>query len=332
MPIFKCKTGEANQIKVLAELLAHNLKNGCFEVSDDGITLRMSDQPRKTLIDLDLQAENFALYKFTKGTDKLGLGLNLNHFYKMLKSIKKKDSLGLFIDEKTPNIVQIKTIPKENTRVTTSSIKIQNIQNIDSDVPMGYGKPVIVPSPDFQKMCKELSSIGSSDIRVEAHRFYIDFLADADDIMTRTVRLGENDVSDAEQEDNVGDEILYTATFATDQFARISKMAGLSNIMQIFPGSDSLPLLFRTSVGSLGKISIYIKSKELIDKEAKQSISDSDDSDTDDEDNEQGSDNSDEESEKEVLIKVPTKSRVVPPPPVPVKAKVVVPVKKVPKK
>ena len=47
--------------------------------------------------------------------------------------------------------------------------------------------------------------------------------------------------------------------------------------MQIFPGSNELPLLFRSSVGSLGKISVYIKSKELLDKEM--GVSDSDNSD-----------------------------------------------------
>jgi hypothetical protein len=34
--------------------------------------------------------------------------------------------------------------------------------------------------------------------------------------------------------------------------------------MQIFPGK---PLLFRSNIGSLGKISIYIKSKEQIESE-----------------------------------------------------------------
>ena len=71
--------------------------------------------------------------------------------------------------------------------------------------------------------------------------------------------------------------INYQATFATDQLSRITKLSGLSNTMQIFPASNNLPLLFRSSIGSLGKISIYIKSKELVDKE--QSCYDSDDSD-----------------------------------------------------
>jgi proliferating cell nuclear antigen PCNA len=278
MPItFKCKTGEAYQIKILAELLTNNLKHGCFDVTDDGITLRMFDQPRRTLVDMCLQAENFSLYKF-KSEEKFCLGLNLNHFHKMLKSIKKKDSLQLFISSDVPNELGIKTIPKENTRVTTSGIKIQNIQNVDADVPLGYGKPVIVPSPDFQKMCKELSSIGSTNIRVKSKGFHIDFIADADGILKRKVRLGESDDSDDEEAGDVNIN-SYDATFTTDQFTRINKIAGLGSTMQIFPGTNELPLLFRSSVGSLGKISVYIKSKELLDKET--NVSDSDNSDDD---------------------------------------------------
>jgi len=278
MPItFKCKTGEAYQIKILAELLTNNLKHGCFDVTDDGISLRMFDQPRRTLVDMCLQAENFSLYKF-KSEEKFCLGLNLNHFHKMLKSIKKKDSLQLFISTDVPNELGIKTIPKENTRVTTSGIKIQNIQNVDADIPLGYGKPVIVPSPDFQKMCKELSSIGSTNIRVKARGFHIDFIADADGILKRKVRLGESDDSDDEEGINIITN-SYDATFTTDQFTRINKIAGLGSTMQIFPGTNELPLLFRSSVGSLGKISVYIKSKELLDKET--GISDSDNTDDD---------------------------------------------------
>lgn len=273
--LFKCKSGEAYQIKVLAELLTNNLKNGCFDINEEGMSLRMFDQPKKTLVDLELQAENFSVYVF-KGEDKMCLGLNLNHFHKMLKSIKKKDSLQLFIDSEHPNELGIKTIPKENTRVTTSGIKIQSIQNLETDVPLGYGKPVVVPSPDFQKMCKELSSIGSTNIRLQASGFHIDFVADADDILKRKVRLGETDDTEDEVESK---DSFYEATFTTDQFTRISKIAGLSNTMQIFTGTNELPLLFRSSVGGLGKISIYIKSKELIEREMDKS--DSDDSDSD---------------------------------------------------
>lgn len=262
---FKCKTGEAYYIKVLAELLTNNLKTGCFEVCNDGIKLRMFDHYRKTLVDLDLLAENFSLYNF-KYNEKFFLGLNLNHFHKMLKSVKKKDSLQLFINTEIPTELGIKTIPRENTRITTSGIKIQTIQNLDIDCPQGYGKPVIVLSAEFQKMCKDLSSIGSANIKVIAKNFHIEFIADADGILKRKVVFGEDENYDGEDSDGE-DSVEYRATFATDQLSRITKLAGLSSTMQIFPATSNLPLLFKSNVGSLGKIAIYIKSKELLDQE-----------------------------------------------------------------
>ena len=278
MPVlFKCKTGEAYYIKVLAELLTNNLKTGCFEVSEKSISLRMFDHHRKTMVDLELLAENFSVYKY-KLENNFCLGLNLNHFHKMLKSIKKKDSLQLFIDSDNTTELGIKTIPKENTRITTSGIKIQTIQNLDIDIPEGYGKPVTVLSSEFQKMCKDLSSIGSTNITVVAKNFHIEFIADADGILKRKVVFGENDDS-SDEDENDDSNPEYTATFATDQLSRITKLAGLSGNMQIFPASGNLPLLFRSNIGSLGKIAIFIKSKELLANEASTFLSDDSDCD-----------------------------------------------------
>jgi proliferating cell nuclear antigen len=232
----------------------------------------MFDHHRKTMVDLELLAENFSVYKY-KLENNFCLGLNLNHFHKMLKSIKKKDSLQLFIDSDNTTELGIKTIPKENTRITTSGIKIQTIQNLDIDIPDGYGKPVIVLSSEFQKMCKDLSSIGSTNITVVAKNFHIEFIADADGILKRKVVFGENDDS-SDEDDNTDSNPEYTATFATDQLSRITKLAGLSGNMQIFPASGNLPLLFRSNIGSLGKIAIFIKSKELLANEASTFLSD----------------------------------------------------------
>lgn len=262
--IFNCKTSEAYHIKVLAELLTNTLKTGCFDVEDEGITLKMMDQSRDTLVDLNLLAENFQTYDF-KSKEKICMGLNMNHFHKMLKSIKKKDSLQLVINEHKPTDLEITTIPKENNRVTTSAIKIQNIQNLDIDMPIGYGRPIIINSQEFSKMCKDLGSIGSVDIKIKATTSQIEFSCDADDILKRKVTFGEIN--------NDNNEFLYNETFLTEHITRITKLAGLSNMIQIFP-SPGLPLLFRTQVGNLGKISIYIKSKELIEKEESSDLSD----------------------------------------------------------
>lgn len=265
--IFKCKSNEAYCIKILAELLSNNIKTGCFVLDDTGIYLRMMDHHRSILIDLSLNANNFQVYKFN--SKKIYLGINLNHFHKMLKSIKKKDSIELFIDENAPNDLGIKVIPKENNRVTTSYIKIQNVQNLDINIPTGYSKPIIVSSSEYQKLVKEMSSIGNT-LKVLSKNYSIEFSCNAGGILKRTVQFGEID------EDEDKDATEYEQEFVTDQLCRITKLSGLSTNMQIFPGK---PLLFTSSVGSLGKISIYIKSKEQIDSESYTNTVDDSDSD-----------------------------------------------------
>jgi len=178
--------------------------------------------------------------------------------------MKKQDSLQLFINDDSPTDLVIKVIPKENNRITTSFVKIQEIQTLDIDIPEGYGKPIIIPSSEYQKMVKDMAHIGSM-INVVARNFHIKFLCNAGGVMKRHVEFGEMGDSDEEEEDEENI-IEYNQDFDTEQLARITKMAGLSTNMKIYP-KEGKPLLFKSDIGSLGKISIYIKSKDLIEKE-----------------------------------------------------------------
>ena len=263
--IFKAKTREGYSLKVLAELLQNNIKNAVFEIDTDGIKLCMMDQNRMVLIDIDLQADNFSVFTF-KGGEKMYIGINLLHFHKMLKPIKKRDSVELFIDNDSDTDLGIKVIPKENNRITTSFIKIQNIQNIQIQLPTGYEKPVIVPSGEFQKMCKGLTHI-SNITHITSKGFLIRFSSDAGGVMKRFTEFGESEESD-EEEKEVADDSEYAEDFDTEQLTKITKIAGLNSTMQIYPRTGN-PLLFRTLVGSLGKISIYLKSKSLQEAESR---------------------------------------------------------------
>jgi len=263
--IFKCKTCEGYSFKILGELLQNNIKTACFDIDETGIRLRMMDNNRIILVDLELDSDKFSVYKY-KLPNKMSIGINLNHFHKMLKSIKKRDSIQLYIDDTSPTDLGIKVIPKENNRITTSFIKIQTIQNLDIDLPEGYGRPVIVPSGEFQKMCKGLTHI-SNITHITSKGFLIRFASDAGGVMKRYTEFGETEDSDADSDDGVGDEPEYNEEFDTEQLTRITKIAGLSNTMQIYPKSDKA-LLIRSDIGNIGRISIYIKSKSLVETES----------------------------------------------------------------
>lgn len=260
--IFKAKTREGYMLKTLAEILQSNIKTACFNITKTDITLRMMDNNRTILLDLQLDSDNFSIYRI-KDDEKLCIGINLTHLHKMLKTVKKRDSVELFIDELYPTDLGIKIIPKENNRVTTSSIKIQNIQNLDIALPEGYDKPIIVPSSEFQKMCKGLTHI-SNVTHITSRDFIIRFSSDAGGVMKRYTEFGEpeSSCSDDDEDEKVQKQNEYEEDFDTEQLTRITKLSGLNANMQIYP-KNGLPLLFRSAIGGLGKISIYLKSKNL---------------------------------------------------------------------
>jgi proliferating cell nuclear antigen len=258
--LFKAKTQEGYIIKILGELLQHIIKTGCFVIDKNGIKLRMMDSHRKKLVDIQLDASKFSIYKFK--SEKKFLGLNLSYFYKMLKSIKKKDSIVLFINDDKEDMLGIKVIPPENNRITISYIKIQSIQNLDIELPTGYNHSIIVQSSEYQKMCKDMANI-STYINIYAKKFHIKFSGNASSIYSRNVMFGEIDDSDSEDEDcKIVSE--FNDDFETAQLSSIIKIAGLNNTMQIFPQTN-LPLLFKTNIGNLGVLQLFLKSKKQID-------------------------------------------------------------------
>ena len=250
--VFYCKTTEGYIIKILAELLQNNIKNGCFIVNQSGIMLRMTDSNRQILIDLNLVGDNFNQYKCKPET--MSIGLNFHHFYKMVKTIKKKDSVALFIEEGKESELGIRVIPKEKSRVTTSFLKIQNLQSLDIELPQGYQTSIIVPSNEYVKMIKDLNNMGGNMISVTSTSGTIRFSCNSNGVYSRDIVFGDDENDN--QVESRGQE------FETEQLLRVTKIAGLNTQIQIYQNSD-LPILFKSNIGSIGKICVYVKDKTL---------------------------------------------------------------------
>ena len=103
--LFLAKTNEAHCIKTMVELLHHVVKIGCFIIKPSSINLRMIDSNKKILIDCSLLGRNFSLFYFDNNieNEQLNCGVNLNHMFKMIRSIKKRDTIELYIRKDSPN-------------------------------------------------------------------------------------------------------------------------------------------------------------------------------------------------------------------------------------
>lgn len=261
--IFRCKTTDAYIFKILIELLHNIIKTACFEITPQKIGLRMMDSNRRTLVDINLKSENFNFYYFSENIEgqSLNIGLNLNHFYKMLKSIKKRDQLVLFIEEDKCADLGIEIIPKDFSRLTISYVKIQNIQNLEIALPERYERSILVMSNEFSKMCKDLFNM-SNTISILAKKYTIEFICNVGSVYSRQVILG--DTESQKFEPSSLDE--FKEDYDTEQLSRVLKISGLYNNINIQCAPD-MPLLLSSKIGILGEILIFLKSKKQLDTE-----------------------------------------------------------------
>jgi hypothetical protein len=259
---FRLKTQEGYVIKVLSELLHNNIKIGCFEISKAGLFFRQTDTHNKICIDIVLHGDNFELFNVNLPSpdSKILVGVNLSHLRKMLRPVKKKETIELIKEHENSTELCIKISPKEmGGEVDINYIKIQEIQILDLDLPAGYEDYVSIPTTRYQKMFKDMETISQS-IHIQASKSMIKFTSDMAGIYSRSIMFGnDND-----------DEITYSQHFESEQLNNLGRISGLgattTSSIQIFT-KQGLPILLRTNIGTLGKIGIYIKSKEQLEQE-----------------------------------------------------------------
>jgi proliferating cell nuclear antigen len=192
------------------------------------------------------------------------MGINVHHVYKMLRSVKKKDSMIMFINESNPSDLGIQIIPKDQTRLTTSFIRIQNIQNLEIEVPTAYDNSVLVSSCEFAKMCKDMLQM-SQTIHIRSTKFNVRFTCNLGSVYSREVMLGETGFMNNNVNIN-NDETLFEEDFDTEQLSRIIKVASLSSSMNIYC-TPEYPMFIHTKIGLIGTISLFLKSKSQIEAE-----------------------------------------------------------------
>jgi hypothetical protein len=250
--IFKATTDEAFVIKIIGELLNNTIRWAPILIDNRGIFLIQEDNLCHQMIDLALYKDNFNYFKLTKPS--ISFIINSVHLYKMLKSIKKKDKIELYITESDPLKL---CICVDQSNVTF--IKISYSQPKDPENLQGYEDPIIMNNKQFQKM-KNLHNI-SKTIAISSKPGYIRFFCDGSEFFSRELMIGTPD-----NEDNRNLPISFNQNFTTNYITGLVKCAGQSSNVKIY-SHEELPLKILMKIGSLGELTVYIKSIEMIEME-----------------------------------------------------------------
>jgi hypothetical protein len=208
--LFYAEASKGYIVKVTVDTLCGGaLQRGHFVIDKDGIRLRQSDQGNTILYDMVFPRKNFKNYKCTK---TMCISVNLKHMQGLLRNVKKKDSIAIYIDSGIPNKFFIMIRPegvRENIRFETNSIVYQEEKEYQiMELPDGqYKYPMVIAATDFQKL-KRLTTIGKSiTISIQKSNF-LRFKCDAGAVFDSELGFGElrDDVDTDDEADNTGDD------------------------------------------------------------------------------------------------------------------------------
>jgi len=277
---------------IVDTLCAGGLQRGCFVIKSDGILLRQPDQGCTILYNVDLPRKNFKLYICNK---PITISINLKHVQGLLKNVKKKESISLYIknDKKEQGKFFISIRPadtsRESVRKEVNSIAyVEEKGYVPIDLPIGgYKYPMVIGSADFQKI-KRLITIGKTiNVSIQGNN-YLSFKCDPGVVFDSELVFGEKidstenkpseetddsleevtwfdgETSSEDDDANVDTNTVFSSDYYSNILNKLIRLPGLCTQIQFYaPTIPQYPLLLEVSAGQggsiLGSMQIYIK-------------------------------------------------------------------------
>ena len=263
---FRAEMNPGFVFKGLVDELAANITaNAHFQLEEHGISSCNSDNLKTVLIKSYFPRSNFIEYICE---EEFHIAVNIKQLSRVMKTVKRKDKLAIFIDSSTPMMLGITTVPvndsgdgqqkKNTTRVVYISVSKQ-----DMVVDGGYKYPKVIKSVEFQKMCKQMQPMGKKLIVTIQGSTFVMFKIDGGDMFQSDISFGQYN-SEVES---------YSTIFDMGKISQQIKLCSLTGQIQIFaPGTLNYPLKFKVDT-LLGAVEAYIKDRDQIQLERNESKS-----------------------------------------------------------
>jgi proliferating cell nuclear antigen len=166
MEMVTCQTAS---FRVLIEALKEILKDVNIKFTNiegdnpnsGGITIAATNASQSVLIKLRLPARCFDSFYLNPKCGKCHLvGVNMNSFFKLIKTMSNDDNLILYIEDSDPNNLGIRLENGEKNYVTTYKLKLLELGSEDLNLPHeSFHFMITIPSDRFHKIIRDASSI-----------------------------------------------------------------------------------------------------------------------------------------------------------------------------
>ncbi len=256
--VLTIKTVQISPFRTLMTALKDILLETNISFQKDGIRIINMDKSHTILAHLYLAAENFELYECEE--EKIIIGVNMFHLFKLINSIDNDDTLTIYIERSdySDGITSHLGLKFENGDI--KQCKTQKLRLIEPDaeemtIPdVQFSSIINLPSSDFQKIIRDLSCI-SEKLEIKSVGTELIFKCQGQ-FASAEIHRAESDGSMEFLMKQDASKIVQ-GEFSLKNLGYFIKCTNLCSQIEMYLEND-LPLVVKYHVASLGEIKLCL--------------------------------------------------------------------------
>lgn len=254
------KTVQISPFRTLMTALKDILLETNITFQSDGIRIVNMDKSHIILVHMHLEASNFEHF-FIKHP-KIVIGVNMFHLFKLINSIDNDDTLTFFIEKEhySDGVVKFLGMKFENGNIMqckTQYLRLIEPDDKELDIPnVTYSSIINVPSSDFQKIIRDMSSLSDRiEIKCVGDELIFSLVGPFAKVQIRRSECNGT-LEYIQKQDNTK---IVQGEFSLKYLSYFIKCTNLCNTIELMIEND-LPLIVKYDVASLGEIKLCLAS------------------------------------------------------------------------
>jgi proliferating cell nuclear antigen len=256
--VLTIKTVQIAPFRTLMTALKDILIETNISFRKDGIRIINMDKSHTMLAHCRLGAENFEYYDCKE--EKILIGVNMFHLFKLINSIDNDDTLTMYIEEKDyyDGVVSYLGLKFENGDI--KQCKTQKLRLIEPDSEdliepdVTFSSVINLPSSDFQKIIRDLSCI-SDRLEIKSVDNELYFRCEGQFASAEVCRAESDGGMEFIQKQDSSK--IIQGEFSLKNLGYFIKCTNLCSQIEMYLEND-LPLVVKYYVASLGEIKLCL--------------------------------------------------------------------------
>lgn len=256
--VLELKTVQIAPFRTLMTALKDILVETNITFQQDGMRIISMDKSHTTLIHLHLRSEEFEHY-FCKHP-KIVIGVHMFHLFKLINSIDNDDTLTIYIEEKhyCDGIVNYLGLRFENGDIKqckTQMLRLIEPDNEEYEMPeITFSSIINLPSSDFQKIIRDMSSLGDRiEIKCVGDELIFSLSGPFASVQIRRSECDGN-LGYLQKQDTSK---VIQGEFSLKNLGYVIKCTNLCNSIELMLEND-IPMVIKYNVATLGEIKLCL--------------------------------------------------------------------------